>query len=1289
MKKIGLIAALVICALTVNAQEYWFQEGFATSTPTGWIRTASSTTSLSHDTYTGTYAVKFGLPGSGSTDPDTGLLKVLVTPTVQGAGTLKFWLTKNASTVNCNLHVGVISNSDTTWQSPVLISAIPQKPSWQEYTYNIDNPNALRIIFFAREVAGMITGAFMAFDDISLTKYSGVSTGCQSCTSITKFEVPGQIGASIIDTLAGTINVTVPSGTNIKLLTPTIETEGEKVELLWNKGDDACPHLYSSIARDGSSKEYQVQYIFQAVTLPEYHFREGFDATLGITTPGMVNTLGGSTSQNHGLYATGSKCFAATTTYYNGAITTPVVNSAGVFKFWVMGSSASTGISFKVEKIVNGVTTLLADYPQPHGKTWTEYTVVVNDVSTAIQLKLTTYDCTIATLYIDDLSLTSFAGSNKPSITSIKTSPQYPEGEKPFAITANITDSDDYVASAKVMYGSTSDKLIKVSDMTLTSGSTYKSANIQAAEGDTIFYKIIAFDNFYVSDTSELKQVVVLHGYSHVEEFTASSLGATAGSGSFTNGNITWNYTAAKAATMDSKAIALEANGTLYATIASGVSLLRFDYLSMANANLEIQVNNSAVAQVNSGAEATSPDMRINAPVGTTLKIVNKSASSVSLDNIRWDDFEAVTITEKPLTMQLYPALPDSGTVRFAGVANSNLITNLTLSAYKNNTLYKSVSAPLTYTNNAADFDLAIRIPAELTNFEFRYKTNLMAKEDTLARNVVAGDVYIISGQSNGAAGTSVPKDSISDFFRAYGRMYKPGATEGDVYDPELATWGKANSKGASYSADYFNGYSGYVLSKNILQKQKRPSLILNVSVGGTSIAENLRNDNDHYDQNTIYGRGLYRAKKAGIQQYAKAIIWVQGEGNQNNTYTTYGENFAKLRSAWKSDYAGVQKIYVSQINLGCSGYTALGSELREAQRKLQDAHNDVEVMSNVGVPIRYDSCHYTPEGYDMLYGRYYDLLARDFYNVQKDLINPPNVQKVFFANQSSDTIAIKFNQEIELPAPMYGRQMKDYFYNENKQAISTSQLIKYNNDSTIILLISSANISATKLTYGPDAYVAASSRDLDTLYVGPWLKNIRGISALTFDKFIIGREALSPTSVDPDTTPKSSQCIIRSFKIGITNGVIKNDTIWVKNLPANTDLSALQPTILISDKATISPLADIAQNFSIVVTYTVTAEDGVTQKSYKVVVSKQTSTGASKELDEQLLVYPNPVGDVLHINFPLPIVKVEIYHMDGVLVRQSHEHSINVRTLHTGSYIVKVYTANGVTLTRKITISR
>ena len=101
-------------------------------------------------------------------------------------------------------------------------------------------------------------------------------------------------------------------------------------------------------------------------------------------------------------------------------------------------------------------------------------------------------------------------------------------------------------------------------------------------------------------------------------------------------------------------------------------------------------------------------------------------------------------------------------------------------------------------------------------------------------------------------------------------------------------------------------------------------------------------------------------------------------------------------------------------------------------------------------------------------------------------------------------------------------------------------------------------------------------------------------------------------------TPAQSSEKAITSFVLGELTSPIQG-TIDGNNItaivPANTDLTALVPTIVISEGATISPNTGVAQDFTEPVTYTVTAEDGTTQE-YTVTITPTISAVWEKNLN-------------------------------------------------------------------------
>ncbi len=63
-----------------------------------------------------------------------------------------------------------------------------------------------------------------------------------------------------------------------------------------------------------------------------------------------------------------------------------------------------------------------------------------------------------------------------------------------------------------------------------------------------------------------------------------------------------------------------------------------------------------------------------------------------------------------------------------------------------------------------------------------------------------------------------------------------------------------------------------------------------------------------------------------------------------------------------------------------------------------------------------------------------------------------------------------------------------------------------------------------------------------------------------------------------------------------VTGIVDETDHAISVTVPFGTDITNLVPTIVISDKASVAPNNNLAQDFSSPVTYTVTAEDKSTQ---------------------------------------------------------------------------------------------
>ena len=81
-----------------------------------------------------------------------------------------------------------------------------------------------------------------------------------------------------------------------------------------------------------------------------------------------------------------------------------------------------------------------------------------------------------------------------------------------------------------------------------------------------------------------------------------------------------------------------------------------------------------------------------------------------------------------------------------------------------------------------------------------------------------------------------------------------------------------------------------------------------------------------------------------------------------------------------------------------------------------------------------------------------------------------------------------------------------------------------------------------------------------------------------------------------PEPIIESSDKEIIFFEISNIKGIINADAKTVHlNLSNSVDITSLSPTVLVSQKATVSPASGVVQDFTNPVIYTVTAEDGST----------------------------------------------------------------------------------------------
>jgi len=145
-----------------------------------------------------------------------------------------------------------------------------------------------------------------------------------------------------------------------------------------------------------------------------------------------------------------------------------------------------------------------------------------------------------------------------------------------------------------------------------------------------------------------------------------------------------------------------------------------------------------------------------------------------------------------------------------------------------------------------------------------------------------------------------------------------------------------------------------------------------------------------------------------------------------------------------------------------------------------------------------------------------------------------------------------------------------------------------------------------------------------------------------------------------------------------------------VGSVPFGTDLTALVPSIALSEGATVDPVSGTATDFSSPVTYTVTAEDGSTFQDWLVSLSLDPAVGIGTRNAESFRIYPNPATDFVFIELTRE-TNIRLHDMLGKLC-YSEDHvtgnlTINTSDFKKGVYIVSLVWEDGSLQQREVII--
>ena len=469
---------------------------------------------------------------------------------------------------------------------------------------------------------------------------------------------------------------------------------------------------------------------------------------------------------------------------------------------------------------------------------------------------------------------------------------------------------------------------------------------------------------------------------------------------------------------------------------------------------------------------------------------------------------QGLEFTEVPEDYRLYARdVLDSALVTISGKVKKDFdFEALSLKVYKDGVLHDNQKMDLI--DNS--FSLLTKINAGLHQFRFELYThkNKMDSLYMVADSVVCGDAYIITGQSNSHASSS-----LSTYSNTYCRSF--GVKTGfEAYDDayEKVRWGSATGNapdlegvgGWFTKTPYGVGVWGMELMKRIVEEHKVPVCIINGGSGSSSIEQNMLHP-EKPSLETGFGRLAYRVDQAGLKDKVKAILWHQGETNSNfdKNHERYSENFDQLLTDWKRVYMGLEKVYLFQLHPGCGG--DYQSELRETQNQIAERYPIVDIMSTTGV-TGHDGCHFSYEGYLEFADRIFPLVSRDFYQISNTtMISPPKLANL--TASSGNEIVLTFDQPItiehkkEVNGTVHFLKDQFFFRIDKSQAYELASVKKIESKKDKIILKLQNKLDDERLTYLPNRYYLTT----ENVYNGPWIRGAENnLGALTFDRRII-----------------------------------------------------------------------------------------------------------------------------------------------------------------------------------------
>ncbi|WP_091312962.1 sialate O-acetylesterase [Micromonospora chersina] len=433
-----------------------------------------------------------------------------------------------------------------------------------------------------------------------------------------------------------------------------------------------------------------------------------------------------------------------------------------------------------------------------------------------------------------------------------------------------------------------------------------------------------------------------------------------------------------------------------------------------------------------------------------------------------------LTIDRHPADRQLFPRDAGNGAVvEVAGRFTDPRVTavQLKVSSGADGWDYGAVASP------GGTFSLRHRITAALREyrFELRVLGDGVARRVGVWEGVVAGDVYVIEGQSNAAAGMQRGSAAAeeSPYLRSYGSPVADGPRSAAARSWNYAVGDLTQQPGSV-------GQWGIRMAHRISDTYQVPVAVINGGENGRPIGYFQRVGARPDDLRTNYGRLRQRLTAAGVLRDVRGVFWYQGEADNDNA-AAHLAGFTALLRDWRAELGGRDtRYYVFQVRTSPCG-DGRSARLREAQRRMGDTLG-VTVLSTNGLSGQ-EGCHFGWEqGYRELGDQAFAVLSRDLYGGPAAGVAPPNPRSASFLDAGRTAVVIRLRDD----TPLTVQPGVAADFRIEGSAVSVVD-VAYRPGGQLVLTLSAPATGATGVTY------------LGHTGAGPWVVNASGIGLLAF----------------------------------------------------------------------------------------------------------------------------------------------------------------------------------------------